>query len=102
VIFGADATKERRTNMPRVRHRDTPEYAFDVVEGAKPISSQLAAAAGLLTMLLVAMSAMEAPLTRQDFPLNGTGEMESPSAGEPGVLCSIGDRIVSWIAVEAV
>ena len=87
--------------MPRVRHRDTPEYAVDVIEGAKPISSQLAAAAGLLTMLLVAMSAIEAPVMRQDLAVNGTGAMESPFADEPGLLCSIGGKIVSWIAVEA-
>jgi hypothetical protein len=87
--------------MPRVRHRDTPEYAMDVIESTKPISSQFAAAAGLLTMLLVAMSAMECPLTRQDLAVNGTGAMGSPFADEPGLLCSIGGKIVSWIAVEA-
>jgi hypothetical protein len=41
--------------MPRLPRGDTPEYAVDVIEGARPIGSQLAAAAGLLTMLLVAM-----------------------------------------------
>ena len=87
--------------MPRVRHRDTPEYAVEVIEGAKPVSSQLAAAAGLLTMLLVAMSAMEVPMARQDFPIHRMGEMESPPANEPGLLCSIGGKIVSWITVEA-
>jgi hypothetical protein len=101
VILSADATMKRRIDMPRVRHRDTPEYAVDVIEGAKPISSQLAAAAGLLTMLLVAMSAMEAPLTRQDLPNSGTGKMERRPANEPGFLCSIGGKLVSWITVEA-
>jgi hypothetical protein len=74
---------------------------MDVIEGAKPISSQFAAAAGLLTMLLVAMSAMECPLTRQDLAVSGTGAMGSPFADEPGLLCSIGGKIVSWISVEA-
>jgi len=74
---------------------------MDVIEGAKPISSQFAAAAGLLTMLLVAMSAMECPLTQQDLTVDGTGPMGSPFADEPGLLCSIGGQIVSWIAVEA-
>jgi hypothetical protein len=87
--------------MPSVRHRDTPEYAVEVIEGAKPISSQLPAAAGLLTMFLVAMSAVEAPITRQDPAVNGTGAMESPVADKPGLLCSIGSKIVSWISVEA-
>jgi hypothetical protein len=74
---------------------------MNVIEGAKPISSQFAAAAGLLTMLLVAMSAMECPLTRQDLAVNGMGAMEPPVADEPGLLCSIGSKIVSWISVEA-
>ncbi len=86
--------------MPRVRHRDTPEYAVDVIEGAKPIRSQLAAAAGLLTMLLFAMSAMEGPLTQQDFPVNGMSKMENAPTDEPGLLCSLGGKIVSWIAAE--
>lgn len=87
--------------MPRIRDSDAPEYAMDVIESAKPISSQFAAAAGLLTMLLVAMSAMECPLTRQDLGVNGTSATGSPFADEPGLLCSIGDKIVSWISVEA-
>jgi hypothetical protein len=74
---------------------------MDVIEGAKPISSQFAAAAGLLTMLLVAMSAMECPLPRQGLAVNGTGTMGSPFTDEPGLLCSIGSKIVSWIGVEA-
>jgi hypothetical protein len=102
AIFSADATKERRTNMPRVRHKDTPEYAMDIIEGVKPISSQFAAAAGLLTMLLVAMSAMECPLPRQDLAVNGTGAMGGPFADEPGLLCSIGGKIMSWVSVETV
>ena len=74
---------------------------MDVIEGAKPISSQLPAAAGLLTMLLVAMSAVEAPITRQDPMVSGTGAMESPVADKTGLLCSISGKIVSWISVEA-
>jgi hypothetical protein len=47
------------------------------------------------------MSAMECPLTRQNLAVSGTGAMESPFADEPGLLCSIGGKIVSWISVEA-
>ena len=74
---------------------------MDVIESAKPISSQFAAAAGLLTMLLVAMSAVECPLTRQDLAISGTGTMGSPFSDEPGLLCSIGGKIVSLISGEA-
>jgi hypothetical protein len=52
-------------------------------------------------MLLVAMSAMECPLPRQDLAVDGTGKMGNLSADEPGLLCSIGGKIVSWLAVEA-
>ena len=48
--------------MPRVRQSDTPEYAVDVIDGARPVGSQLAIAAGILTVLLVAMSSVEAPM----------------------------------------
>jgi hypothetical protein len=92
---------QRKTDMPRLRRKDTPEYAFDVIEGAKPIGSQLAAAAGLFTMLMVAMSAMDASLPRQDFAIDATGGVERPHPEEPGLLCSIGGKIGSWIAVEA-
>jgi hypothetical protein len=47
------------------------------------------------------MSAMECPLTRQNLAVSGTGAMESPFADKPGLLCSIGGKIVSWISVEA-
>jgi hypothetical protein len=87
--------------MPRIRHEDAPEYAVDVMDSAKPIGSQLAAAAGLFTMLLVAMSAVEAPMPRQPPYADATREMESPSAHEPGLLCSIGGKFRNWIAVEA-
>lgn len=87
--------------MPRVRHEDTPEYAVDVVEGAKPISSQLGAAAGLLTMLLVAMSAVEAPMPRHLLHAEATIGTEVSSSDGLGLLCSIGGKFKNWISVEA-
>jgi hypothetical protein len=93
--------QQRRTDMSRVRHGDTPEYAFDVIEAAQPIGPQLTAATGLLTMLLIAMSIMEAPLPRQDLAVDETGAVERPFQAESGLLCSIGGKIVSWVAFEA-
>jgi hypothetical protein len=87
--------------MRRVRHKDTPEYAVDIIDGARPIGSQLGVAAGLLTAVLIALSAMEAPMRRPDLQVARAGGMETPSPDEPGLLCSIGGKIVSWIAVEA-
>jgi hypothetical protein len=86
--------------MPRLHRADTPEYAVNVIEGARPIGSQLAAAAGILTMLLVAMSAVEDPVHRQDLAINGTSKMENLSSHEPGLLCSVGGKVLSWIAIQ--
>ncbi|KLK91273.1 hypothetical protein AA309_20620 [Microvirga vignae] len=85
--------------MPRIRHRDKPDFAVDVMDGARPIGSQLVVAVGLLTVLLVAMSAVEAPMQPQDIYAAGAKEMESPSALDPKLLCSIGDKVRGWIAV---
>jgi hypothetical protein len=93
--------QQRRTDMSRTRRGDSPEYAFDVIEAAQPIAPQLTAATGLFTMLLIAMSTIEAPLPRQDFAVDGTGETECSISDEPRLLCSIGGKIVSWVAVEA-
>jgi hypothetical protein len=93
--------RQRRADMPRVRREDTPAYAVDARERAKPIGSQLAVAAGLLSVLLVAMTTVEAPLHRQGFAVDGRDEIERPPSDEPGLLCSVGGKIVSWIAVEA-
>ncbi|WP_046869250.1 hypothetical protein [Microvirga massiliensis] len=87
--------------MPRARRDDTPDYVIDVIDDAKPIGSQLAAAAGLLITVLIAMSAVEAPMQEQDLQVDGIGAIESPSADGPGLLCSIGGTIMSWIAVDA-
>jgi len=87
--------------MARVRRKDTPEYVAEVSAGARPIGSQLAIGVGFLTMLLVAMSAVEEPILHQDLHVDRAGEMERPPAREPGLLCSFGGEIVSWMTVEA-
>jgi hypothetical protein len=87
--------------MPRIQHRDTPEFVVYAIEGAKPIGCQLAGAAGLLTILLIAMSAVKAPMPRQDVHIVEVAEEESLPAQKAGLLCSIGGKIVSLIAVEA-
>ncbi len=84
--------------MPHLHRGDTPDYAVDVIAAARPIGPQLTAAAGLLTMLLVAMSAVEGPLPRPDYAVDGKSEVEHPLPDEPGLLCSIGGRIVNWAA----
>jgi hypothetical protein len=95
------ATRKRKTDMPRVRHGDTPEYAVDVIAGVKPIGSQLAVAAGLLAMVLVAMSTVEAPMQSQDLLGDALTQAQRLPTDTPGLLCSIRGKIVSWISVEA-
>jgi hypothetical protein len=87
--------------MPRIRQSDTPEYAVDVIDGARPVGSQLTIAAGILTVLLVAMSLAEAPMLRQDIHINEAESTGSLSKDEPGFLCSIGGKVKDWVSVEA-
>jgi hypothetical protein len=87
--------------MPRIRQSDTPEYAVDVIDGARPVGSQLAIAAGILTVLMSAMSLAEAPMLRQDFHINEAENTGSLAKDEPGFLCSIGGKVKDWVSVEA-
>jgi hypothetical protein len=87
--------------MPRVRQNDTPEYAVDVIDGARPVGSQLAIAAGILTVLMSAMSLAEAPMLRQDVHINEAESTGSLAQDEPGFLCSIGGKVKDWVSVEA-
>jgi hypothetical protein len=50
---------ERPDTVPHTRHRNDPDYAKEVMDGARPVSSQLTVAAAILATLLVAMSAIE-------------------------------------------
>jgi hypothetical protein len=89
--------------MSRTRHPDNPDYAIDVIEGAKPISTQLSVATGLFAVLLIAMSAVATPMRPQD-PVAGdaqaTGMEESSSSGQ-GPWCLSGNKVRDWIAVVA-
>jgi hypothetical protein len=89
--------------MPRIRHPDNPDYAVDVIDGAKPIGSQLSVAAGLLSMLLAAMTTMETPVQPHDPVANGAGatEVSEPSVSGPGPLCLIGEKVKDWNGVTA-
>jgi hypothetical protein len=84
--------------MPRVRHADTPDYAVDVIDGARPIGSQLAVAGALLTVLLVAMTTVEAPMARHDPYNDGQGQIERPSP--PALLCSYSGNLRDRSVVE--
>jgi hypothetical protein len=87
--------------MPRIRHPDNPDYAVDLMDGAKPIGSQFAVAAGFLTVLLIAMSVMETPMQPQE-PTGSKAEateMGEPSVPGPGPLCLIGTKVRDWISV---
>jgi hypothetical protein len=89
--------------MSRTRHPDNPDYAIDVIEGAKPISTQLSVATGLFAVLLIAMSAVATPMRPQD-PIAGdtqaTGMEESSSSGQ-GPWCLSANKVRDWIAVVA-
>ena len=84
--------------MPRVHHADTPDYAVDVIDGTRPIGSQLAVAAALLSVLLVAMTSVDAPMARHDPYGDGRGQIERPSP--PALLCSYSGNLRDRIVVE--
>jgi hypothetical protein len=87
--------------MPRSLHRDNPDYAIDVLDGAKPIGPQLVAAFVLLTILLTGMSAIDVPMQPRDLYVAGESGTESLPAPEAGLLCSIGDKVKGWVTVTA-
>jgi hypothetical protein len=87
--------------MPSNPHRDNPDYAIDVMDGAKPIGPQLVAASVLFTVLLAGMSAMDVPMQPQDLSVAGQGETGSSPTQEAGLLCSIGDKVRDWITITA-
>lgn len=87
--------------MPNSLHRDNPDYAVDVIHGAKPIGPQLVVASVLLTVLLAGMSAMDAPMQPRDLYVANESGTESLPAPEAGLLCSIGDKVRGWITVTA-
>ena len=87
--------------MSRSLHRDNPDYAVDVLDGAKPIGPQLIAAFVLLTILLTGMSAIDVPMQPRDLYVAGESGTESLPAQEAGLLCSIGDKVRGWITVTA-
>jgi hypothetical protein len=87
--------------MPNVRHRDAPDYAANVMDGAQPIGSQLVVAAGLIIALLVAMSAMDAPMQLHDIDAAGVDEKEHPPAQSPDLLCAIRGEVKGWTAAPA-
>lgn len=87
--------------MPSSLHRDNPDYAVDVMDGAKPIGPQLVVASVLLTVLLAGMSAMDVPMQPRDLYVAGESRTESVSAPEAGLLCSIGDKVKDWITITA-
>jgi hypothetical protein len=87
--------------MPSSLQRDNPDYAVDVMDGARPIGPQLVVASVLLTGLLAGMSAMDVPMQPRDLYVAGGSEAESLTAEPAGLLCSIGDKVRGWITVTA-
>jgi hypothetical protein len=87
--------------MPRSLHRDHPDYAIDVLDGAKPIGPELVVASVLLTVLLTGMSAIDVPIQPRDLYVAGESRIESLPVPEAGLLCSIGDKVKGWVTVTA-
>lgn len=87
--------------MPSSLHRDNPDCAADVMDGAKPIGPQLVVASVLLTVILTGMSAMDVPMQPRDFYVAGESGTEGLPAQDAGLLCSIGDKVKGWVTITA-
>jgi hypothetical protein len=74
---------ERSTDMHPAKNRDIPAYADEIISSARPDRSQRALGAGFLSALLLATSAIEAPMSRQYFynsqPTENGGTFQSIS-----------------------
>jgi hypothetical protein len=92
---------ERNFLMPSSLHRDNPDYAADVMDGAKPIGPQLVVASVLLTVILTGMSAMDVPMQPRDFYVAGESGTESLPSQDAGLLCSISDKVKGWVTITA-
>jgi hypothetical protein len=90
---------ERNFQMPSSLHRDNPDYAIDVLDGAKPIGPQLVAASVLLTVLMAGMSVMDVPMQPRGLYVAGENVTGSLPAQEAGLLCSIGDKVKGWVTI---
>ena len=52
--------------MHRTKYGDISAYADEIISSARPVRVQLALGAGFFSALLLATSAIEAPMSRQD------------------------------------
>ncbi|MPR05516.1 hypothetical protein [Microvirga tunisiensis] len=81
--------------MHRAKYRDIPAYADDVISFAKPVRSQLVLGAGLLSMLMIAMSAVEAPMLHQGTYISQSSEDGGPAQGISWLMCMFGEKPTS-------
>ena len=93
-----------------MRHRiddNTPAYVAEAITSAQFNGRQMAASGGIFVVLLVAMSLIEAPLSRsEDYPrrpantpvaqIGGASSNGSPTAGEPSCVPSRARDMLSW------
>jgi hypothetical protein len=81
--------------MHRAKYREIPAYADDIISSARPVKSQLVLGAGFLSVLLIAMSAVEAPMLHQSSyssqPIEDGGTFQSIS----WLMCMFGEKPTS-------
>lgn len=81
--------------MHRAKYRETPAYADDIMSSARPVKSQLVLGAGFLSVLLIAMSAIEAPILRQDIYVGQPAEDGGAIQSISWLMCMFGEKPTS-------
>ena len=83
--------------MHHMKYRDTPAYADDIANSARPVGSQLVFAAGILSVILIAVSAFEASTLSQDPYLYVGRPTENGGAfeGLSWLMCMSGEKPAS-------
>jgi hypothetical protein len=86
---------ERSTDMHRTKYGDTPAYANEIISSARPVRLQLALGAGFLSALLLATSAIEAPMSRQDSYISQPTENGGTFQSISWLICMSGGKPTS-------
>jgi hypothetical protein len=89
---------ERSTDMHRAKNRDIPAYADEIISSARPVRSQLFLGAGFLSTLLLATSAIEAPMLRQKLYISQPTENGGTFQSISWLMCMSGEKPTSCIS----
>jgi hypothetical protein len=86
--------------MHRRAAEDTPSYVADAVASAQINGRELAASFGLVTLVLLAMTLIEAPILFQDGPTQLTEDKRIISPDGSSSICTTARSLMEQVATE--